>query len=83
MQNALSLGKRSLPNLEAAVQAYTLNAAYTLRQEDQTGSLEVGKQADLVVLDKNIFELPAKQIGTAKVLWTLLGGEEVYRDAAF
>ncbi|WP_137818748.1 amidohydrolase [Pseudomonas sp. 2FG] len=83
MQNALSLGKRSLPNLEAAVQAYTLDAAYTLRQEDETGSLEVGKQADLVVLDQNIFELPVQQIGQAKVLWTLLGGEEVYRDAAF
>jgi len=83
MQNALSLGERSLPNLQAAVKAYTLDAAYTLRQEQDTGSLEVGKQADLLVLDKNIFELPVKQIGTARVLWTLLGGEEVYRDKAF
>jgi predicted amidohydrolase YtcJ len=83
MQNALSLGERSLPNLEAAVKAYTLDAAYTLRQEQDTGSLQVGKQADLVVLDQNIFELPSKQIGKAKVLWTLLGGEEVYRDKAF
>lgn len=83
MQNALSLGERSLPNLEAAVKAYTLDAAYTLRQEKDTGSLQVGKQADLVVLDKNIFELPTKQIGKAKVLWTLLGGEETYRDKAF
>ena len=83
MQNALSLGERSLPNLEAAVKAYTLDAAYTLRQEKDTGSLEVGKQADLVVLDQNIFELPVKQIGKAKVLWTLLGGEETYRDEDF
>ena len=83
MQNALSLGERSLPSLEAAVKAYTLDAAYTLRQEKDTGSLQVGKQADLVVLDKNIFELPVKQLGKTKVLWTLLGGEEVYRDKAF
>lgn len=83
MQNALSLGERSLPNLEAAVRAYTLDAAYTLRQEQDTGSLEVGKQADLVVLDRNIFQLPVNQIGKARVLWTLLGGEEVYRDTAF
>lgn len=83
MQNALSLGERSLPNLAAAVKAYTLDAAYTLRQEQSTGSLEVGKQADLLVLDKNIFDLPTKQIGKAKVLWTLLGGEEVYRNPAF
>jgi predicted amidohydrolase YtcJ len=83
MQNALSLGERGLPNLEAAIKAYTLDAAYTLRQEQDTGSLEVGKQADLLVLDRNIFELPVKQIGKAKVLWTLLGGEETWRDKDF
>lgn len=83
MQNALNLGDRGLPSLEAAVKAYTLDAAYTLRQEQYTGSLEVGKQADLVVLDQNIFELPINQIGKAEVLWTLRGGEEVYRSTAF
>ncbi|MBU1284642.1 MAG: amidohydrolase [Gammaproteobacteria bacterium] len=83
MQNALSLGERGLPNLDAAIKAYTLDAAYTLRQEDDTGSLEVGKQADLLVLDKNIFDMPVHQIGKAKVLWTLLGGEETYRDKSF
>lgn len=83
MQNALGLGSRGLPNLEAAIRAYTLEAAYTLRQENSTGSLEVGKQADLLVLDRDIFKLPPAQIGQAKVLWTLLGGEEVYRAAEF
>ncbi|MBM7060573.1 amidohydrolase [Pseudomonas sp. UL073] len=83
MQNALSLGVRGLPNLEAAIRAYTLGAAYTLRQEQDTGSLEVGKQADLLVLDRDIFRLPASQIGQAKVLWTLLGGEQVYRSKDF
>lgn len=83
MQNALSLGARGLPSLEAAIRAYTLEAAYTLRQEQDTGSLEVGKQADLVVLDRDIFKLPTSQIGQAKVLWTLLGGEEVYRAKGF
>ncbi|MDM8349343.1 amidohydrolase [Pseudomonas sp. sp1636] len=83
MQNALSLGERSLPNLQAAVRAYTLDAAYSLRQERDTGSLEVGKQADLVVLDRDIFQLPLEQLGQTQVLWTLLGGEQVYRDAAF
>ncbi|MBB6342601.1 putative amidohydrolase YtcJ [Pseudomonas fluvialis] len=83
LQNALSLGPRSLPSLEAAVRAYTLDAAYTLRQEQDTGSLEPGKQADLVVLDRDIFKLPVNQIGKTKVLWTLLGGEEVYRSEDF
>ncbi|MDD0844109.1 amidohydrolase [Pseudomonas sp. Gutcm_11s] len=83
MQNALGLGSRGLPDLAAAIRAYTLDAAYTLRQEARTGSLEVGKQADLLVLDRDIFKLPPSQIGQAKVLWTLLGGEEVYRAAEF
>ncbi len=77
MQNALSLGARGLPSLDAAIRAYTL------RQEQDTGSLEVGKQADLLVLDRDIFESPIEQIGKARVLWTLLGGETTYRDAAF
>ncbi|WP_439887913.1 amidohydrolase [Pseudomonas sp. MBLB4123] len=83
MHNALSLGERSLPSLEAAVRAYTLDAAYSLRQEQDTGSLEVGKQADLVVLDRDIFQLPLAQLGKTRVLWTLLGGEEVYRADDF
>ena len=83
LQNALSLGERSLPSLEAAIRAYTLDAAYTLRQEHTTGSLEVGKQADLVVLSNNLFELPVAQIGEVQVLWTLLGGEETYRSSDF
>ena len=83
MQNALGLGARGLPDLEAAIRAYTLDAAYTLRQERDTGSLEVGKQADLLVLDRDIFKLPPSQIGQAKVLWTLLGGEEMYRAPGF
>jgi hypothetical protein len=57
---------------------YTINAAYALRQEDQTGSIEVGKLADLVVLDRNLFDLPADSIHTAKVTRTLLGGRTVY-----
>lgn len=83
MHNALSLGERSLPSLQAAVRAYTLDAAYSLRQEQDTGSLEVGKQADLVVLDRDIFQLPLEQLGQTRVLWTLLGGEQVYRTEGF
>jgi hypothetical protein len=83
IQNALSLGARSLPNLEAAIRAYTLEAAYTLAQERTTGSLEPGKFADLVVLDRDIFRLPVQRIGKAKVLWTLLGGAETYRAPEF
>jgi len=49
----------------------------------ETGSIEAGKAADLIVLDRNLFEIPAAQIHEAKVLWTLLEGREVYRAPGF
>ncbi|TWI67414.1 hypothetical protein IP91_01527 [Pseudoduganella lurida] len=63
----------------AALRAITLNAAYTLRQEATTGSLEVGKFADLVVLDRNFFTIPAEDIANIKVLQTVVGGKVVYQ----
>lgn len=66
-----------LPTLLAA---YTINAAYQLHQEDLTGSIEVGKAADLIVIDRNLFEIPVPQISETKVLLTLLAGEQVYRS---
>lgn len=62
----------------AVLRAITLNAAYTLRQETQTGSLEVGKLADLIVLDRNFFTIPAEDIASIKVLQTVVGGKIVY-----
>lgn len=64
----------------AALRAITLNAAYTLRQETQTGSLEVGKLADLIVLDRNFFTIPAEDIANIKVLQTVVGGKVVYES---
>jgi predicted amidohydrolase YtcJ len=58
---------------------YTIDAAYANRLERETGSIEMGKLADLVVLDHNLFEIPAAQIHTVKVLRTLLEGVTVYR----
>jgi predicted amidohydrolase YtcJ len=66
----------------AALRAITLNAAYTLRQETQTGSLEVGKLADLIVLDRNFFTIPAEDIANIKVLQTVVGGKIVYQAKA-
>jgi predicted amidohydrolase YtcJ len=64
----------------AALRAITLNAAYTLRQETLTGSLEVGKLADLIVLDRNFFTIPAEDIANIKVLQTVVGGKIVYQS---
>mgnify|MGYP000196779702 FL=1 len=52
--------------------------AYLMRQEDKTGSIEVGKFADLIVVDQNIFKIPIDQIGKTKVLSTYLEGEQVF-----
>jgi imidazolonepropionase-like amidohydrolase len=55
------------------------NAAYANHQERETDSIEPGKLADLVVLDRNLFELPAERIHEARVTWTLLEGETVFQ----
>jgi predicted amidohydrolase YtcJ len=65
--------------LDTAIAAYTINGAYLAFDEAETGSLEVGKAADLIVLDRNLFAIPAEQISDTKVLLTLLAGRETYR----
>jgi len=68
-------------DLATMIDAYTRNTAWLMHLEDQTGSIEPGKRADLVVLDRNLFEIPAEQINESKVLLTLMDGREVYRAA--
>jgi predicted amidohydrolase YtcJ len=67
-------------DLRDAIAAFTLNAAYVNFQEDRTGSIETGKLADLIVLDRNLFGIPPEQISDARVLLTLFGGRAVYGD---
>ena len=61
-----------------AVYGYTLGAAYAARQEAVRGSVTVGKLADLVVLDRNIFCIPTDEIKDASVDMTMLDGAVVY-----
>jgi len=61
-----------------AVRAITLNAAYSLRQDKDTGSLDAGKFADLIVLDRNLFQIKPEEIGGTQVLLTMVGGKIVY-----
>jgi predicted amidohydrolase YtcJ len=69
-------------DLRDAIAAFTLNAAYVNFQEDRTGSIEEGKLADLVVLDRNLFAIPPEQISEVKVLLTLFGGRPVHGDTS-
>jgi predicted amidohydrolase YtcJ len=66
----------------AVLRAATINAAYTLRQEGVTGSLEVGKLADLIVLDRNFFTIADQDIAKVKVLQTVVGGKVVFEEPA-
>ncbi|MEE9102660.1 amidohydrolase [Pseudomonas nitroreducens] len=59
-------------------QAYTLNAARTLRLEDSIGSLKPGKQADLILLDRDVFKVKPEALRDTQVLKTWFAGREVY-----
>ena len=72
-----------LVDIDTILAAYTRGGAYLQHQENETGSLEVGKKADLLVLEKNLFEIPKTEIHRVRVLLTLLDGKEVFRDPAF
>jgi predicted amidohydrolase YtcJ len=63
---------------ETVLRAITINAAYELHEDDVTGSLEVGKFADLIVLDRNPLTIAAEDIAKVVVLETVVGGKTVY-----
>lgn len=64
---------------QQVLQAITLNAAYELHDDAQTGSIEVGKLADLIVLDRNVLQVPAEDIANVHVLRTVVGGKTVFQ----
>jgi predicted amidohydrolase YtcJ len=69
-------------SLDEAVHAFTMGSAYVNHHDDETGSLTVGKLADLVVLDRDLFDRGAGEIGDARVVATFIEGEPVYEDPA-
>ncbi|MFQ6006626.1 MAG: amidohydrolase [Woeseia sp.] len=67
-------------DLPSAIAAFTINAAYVNNIDDVTGSVEVGKLADLIVLDQNLFEVEQADISDTRVLLTLMEGKPVYGE---
>jgi predicted amidohydrolase YtcJ len=67
-------------DLRDALAAFTIGSAYVNFQDDKTGSLEAGKLADLIVLERNLFTIPPEQISATRVVLTLFGGKAVFGD---
>ena len=67
-------------SLEDSIRAYTLGAAFAGRREKTEGSLEPGKLADFMVLDRDLFKIEPSEIGKTEVLLTVVGGKVVYES---
>lgn len=68
-------------SIEQMIRAYTINAAYQLHREKEIGSLEIGKKADLVVLDRNPFKTNVKELHMIQVQKTIMNGKLVYEKS--
>lgn len=75
------LGADQAITLEQAIAICTIEGAWVLGVENEFGSIEAGKYADMIVLDQNLFEIDAKDIYGTKVLKTIMSGEVVYDRA--
>lgn len=75
------LGAEERISLKQAIDMYTINSARQRYEADRLGTIETGKLADLVVIDRNIFDVPITTVHATKVLLTIINGEVVY-DAA-
>ncbi|MYM33866.1 amidohydrolase family protein [Duganella sp. FT94W] len=71
--------KNQAMTLTEAFRCFTLDAAYAANQDNVIGSLEVGKWADFIVVDRDIFKIPPEQLGKTQVLQTWMGGKRVYK----
>ena len=73
-----SLWPEQATSLEHAINIFTINGAKALGLETLTGSIEVGKSADLIVLDQNLFDENSEKISDTKIMKTFFGGDLVF-----
>jgi len=67
-------------SLDDTLRAYTIGAAFAGHREKTEGSIETGKLADLIVLDRNLYKIEPTEIGKTEVLMTMVGGKVVYES---
>ncbi len=70
--------EEGVPDLLAVIRMHTINSAWQMHQEKNFGSIEVGKYADLIVVNQNLFDVPTESISETQVLLTMLGGKVIY-----
>ncbi|MFQ6053240.1 MAG: amidohydrolase [Candidatus Bathyarchaeia archaeon] len=76
---AVQMGTEQRVTREEAIRMYTINGAYLTFEEEVKGSIDPGKLADLIVIDRDILTCPEDEIKDTKVLRTILGGKTVYK----
>jgi predicted amidohydrolase YtcJ len=70
-------------SLEQAIEGYTMGGAFSAKREKTEGSIESGKQADVIIISQDLFKIAPNQIGNTKVLMTMVGGKVVYQDPSW
>ena len=73
------VGRNEGIDLQTALEVLTYNGAYALDMEDQIGSIEQGKTADMIVLNQNLFKIPVEEIHRTEVQQTILRGRTVFQ----
>ena len=72
------VGSEQAIRLSQAIQIYTRNGAVAMKKGDVSGSIEVGKYADFIVLDRDVFDIPITEVSDTKVLLTVFEGRVVF-----
>ena len=73
------LGEHQRISVMEAIKAVTINGAYQYFEEDTKGSIEVGKLADMIIVDKNPLTIPSEELETIQVLETIKEGNTIYK----
>jgi hypothetical protein len=76
-------GVEEAPTRRQALEMYTRNSAFEANEDDQRGTLEPGKLADLAVLSSDYMTVPVKQVGQIRSVLTMVGGNIVFADEPY